>query len=155
MNAERLIWFGRYEGWLRHLARGVRDMDGECLAKAARLFDLMLPDGATVVPMPSHNGRADAMLNVAIATGRRVVDCLCCDPHESNYSQKQDGCMPREISMRVKGAKPTGDVFVIDSVIASGVTAAAALAALPNAHVCRWLVDRSTIGKPSFYKEIL
>jgi len=136
MNTDRLIWFGRYEGWLRHLARGVRDMDGECLKKAARLFDIMLPDNTTVVPMPSHNGRADAMLKVAIATGRRVADCLSCDPHESNYSQKQDGYTPHEIRMRVEGAKPTGDVFVIDNVIASGVTAAAALAALPNAHIC-------------------
>jgi len=136
MNTDRLIWFGRYEGWLRHLARGVRDMDAECVQKAAQLFGIMLPSDAVVVPMPSHKGRADVMLDVAEATGHKVVDCLRCEPHESNYTQKKHGFAPCEIKMRVKGAKPKGDVFIIDNVIASGVTAAAALSAMPDAHVC-------------------
>ena len=138
MSYDRLMWFGRYEGWLRQLARGVREKDAECIGKAAGLFDLMLPKNAVVVPMPSHTGQADAMLAVAKETGRRVVDCLRCVAHESNYTQKKHGFTPEEIKMWTFGGEklPNDGVFVIDNVICSGVTAAAALSALPNAHVC-------------------
>ena len=156
MNASRMIWFGRYEGWLRMVARGVRDGDKECIRKAAQLFDIMLPDKCIVIPMPSHTGRATTMYEVAKSLQTRkschmVVDMLQCNPHESNYSQKKDGVVPCPIMM---GANQRGyemyraltmiakdiPVFVIDNVICSGVTASAALHALrdiaPNAIVC-------------------
>jgi len=136
MNTDKIIWFGRYEGWLRLLARGVRDRDVECIKKAAHLFDVMLPDNAVVVPMPAHTGRADAMLVVAKMTGRKVADCLRCAPHESNYSQKRDGFTPTWIPMFADGETPEGDLWIIDNVIASGVTANAAMCALPGARLC-------------------
>lgn len=156
MNASRMIWFGRYEGWLRMVANGVRDGDSECILKAAQLFDAMLPDKCIVIPMPSHTGRATTMYEVAKKlrakkSMRVIVDMLQCNPHESNYSQKKDGVVPRPIMM---GTNQRGyetykaltmhdkdiPVFVIDNVICSGVTASAALHALkdvaPNAIVC-------------------
>ena len=155
MNASRMIWFGRYEGWLRMVARGVRDGDRECMRKAAQLFDVMLPDKCIVIPMPSHTGKADRMYDVMIefvvsGKGRIGLDVLRCNPHESNYSQKKDGIIPVPVVM---WAHESGDdvlgfirrrhdipVFAIDNVICSGVTASAALHALkdvaPNAIVC-------------------
>ena len=139
------------------VARGVRDGDRECIRKAAQLFDVMLPDKCIVIPMPSHNGRAERMMEVAsmlseMKKGRVVVDMLECNPHESNYSQKKDGVVPRPIMMCTNQRGYESyialttmmdediPVFVIDNVICSGVTASAALHALkniaPNAIVC-------------------
>ena len=156
MNASRMIWFGRYEGWLRMVARGVRDGDMECIRKAAQLFDIMLPDKCIVIPMPSHTGRADRMHDVMTefvvsGRGRIGLDVLKCNPHESNYSQKKDGVVPSPIMMctNQRGYESYTaltmmdediPVFIIDNVICSGVTASAALYALknvaPNAIVC-------------------
>ena len=132
MNKQGMIWFGRYEGWLRLLARGVKNYDEECIRKAARLFDLMLPDHCTVVPMPSHTGEALQMLAVsnAIPGNRYVADALRCDKHESSYTQKKNGFTPDPFGMWCESRKlPTdgGEVYVIDNVICTGVTAGAAL----------------------------
>lgn len=143
MNNDRLIWFGRYEGWLRHLAHGVKDGDADCMRCAARLFDLMLPDECIIVPMPSHVGSARNMLVVAnmvatLCTKRVVCDVLRCDPHLSSYDTKKLGLTPDKIQMRVEPscAVLAGKVFIIDNVVASGATASAALKAIPEATVC-------------------
>ena len=138
MNNDRIVWFGRYEGWLRHLAHGVKDGDEECIAKAARLFDLMLPEHCVVVPMPSHEGRATTMFRVAraLCKGRSVCDILQCAPHESSYAQKKAGMLPSPVTMRRTGpiyARPAhraGGVWIIDNVVCTGVTAGEALRAM-------------------------
>lgn len=134
MNKSNMIWFGRYEGWLRLLARGVKDYDEECIRKAAKLFDLMLPDGCVVVPMPSHEGVPMQMLEVAnrMPGNRIAVDTLRCSPHESCYTQKKDGFTPAPFEMWRKAwmlPKCDGEVYVIDNVICTGTTAGAAIRA--------------------------
>lgn len=146
---DRMMWFGRYEGWLRWLCKGIQAGDRDCIKKAAMLFDLMLPDECLVIPMPGHNGYADQMMKVCIEMGRTWAsiyprkcskkwwsDVLICNPHQPNYLQKKNG-VPAPIEMSLSGElcidKP---VFIIDNVIASGVTASAALEAIPNAMVC-------------------
>ena len=145
MNRQNMIWFGRYEGWLRLLAHGVKDGDAECIRKAAILFDLMLPNGCVVVPMPSHTGEARQMLAVAndMLGNRHVVDMLSCDSHESCYSQKKDGFTPAPFEMRCKPwmlPKRCSEVYVIDNVICTGVTACSAIRAFDaigvKARVC-------------------
>lgn len=136
MNKQNMIWFGRYEGWLRMLAHGVKDYDEECIRKAARLFDLMLPDRCVVIPMPAHTGEARQMLDVAnaIPGNRYVANALKCDPHESCYVQKQCGTTPYEFEMhfdprRLKHIPKedyNGGIYIIDNVICTGVTASAA-----------------------------
>ena len=136
MNKQSMVWFGRYEGWLKWLARGVRDCDGECMKKAAKLFDMMLVDECVVIPMPSHTGEARQMLSVAnLLPGRRTVaDVLRCSPHESSYAQKKDGFTPSDIDMWCGGLPKLGQpVYIIDNVICTGVTAGAALRAVKNA----------------------
>ena len=138
MNKQSMIWFGRYEGWLKWLARGVRDYDSDCITKVAKLFDLMLVDECVVIPMPSHMGEARQMLSVAnlLPGGRTVADVLRCNPHESSYAQKKDGFTPSDIDMWCGSLPKLGrPVYIIDNVICTGVTASAALRAVKNAGV--------------------
>ena len=144
----RMIWFGRYEGWLRWLCKGIQAGDIECIKKAAKLFDLMLPDDCLVIPMPGNNGYADQMKRVCVEMGhiwslrnpegytQGWSDILICNPHQSNYLQKKNG-VPAPIEMSLNGELGINkSVFIIDNVIASGVTASAALKAIPEAMVC-------------------
>ena len=131
---DNILWFGRYEGWLRLLCRGVRDGDPDCIDKAARLFDLMLPNRCFVVPMPSHTGRSTVMKSVAegmLGDGcmRIMADWLSCDPHEPSYAQKKAGWIPDRIVMTAERALTGAPVYIIDNVVCTGVTAAAALEA--------------------------
>lgn len=145
---DKLWWFGRYEGWLRWLCKGVQIGDSECIKKSAKLFDLMLPDDCLVIPMPGHNGYADQMKRVCAEMGRMWAlrypegyqkgwsDILICNPHQPNYLQKKNGVpAPIEMSL-VRELGINKSVFIIDNVIASGVTASAALEAIPEAVVC-------------------
>ena len=129
MSKQNMIWFGRYEGWLKWLARGVRDCDYECMQRAAKLFDMMLVDECVVIPMPSHTGEARQMLSVAnMMPGKRLVlDVLMCSPHESSYAQKKNGFTPSDIDMWCR------NLYIIDNVICTGVTAGAALRAVKDA----------------------
>lgn len=145
MNHHNMIWFGRYEGWLRMLAHGVKDGDAECIKKAARLFDLMLPDRCVVIPMPAHTGEARQMLDVAnaIPGNRYVVNALTCDPHEPCYIQKKLGTAPYEFEMHLNKRRLkhipkedyNGGFYIIDNCIATGVTAAAARVAVGAAGI--------------------
>ena len=141
MENNHITWFGRYEGYLRTIARGVRDNNPKCIECAAKLFDLMLPEGAIVVPMPSHYGSACQMLSVVRKLVERrnditAYDILKCDPHEANYTQKKY-TTPKPIKMRLSTAINFNGVgvFVLDNVICTGVTASAALEVLPDATV--------------------
>ena len=146
MKNNHITWFGRYEGYLRTIARGVRDNNPKCIECAAKLFDLMLPEGARVIPMPGHYGSARQMLSVVRKLVERrgditVYDILKCDPHEANYSQKKY-TTPAPIKMfldrkdlDVECVNYGADMFVIDNVICTGVTASAALEVLPDATV--------------------
>lgn len=140
---DRIIWFGRYEGWLRMIAHGVKDGDADCIELAAKVFDIMLPNECVVIPMPSHEGTAIEMRLVAErvcskSLKRDLADILVCKPHESNYIQKKSGFIPAQIFMRsIIGEIDTDlPIFIIDNCIGSGVTAASALEAIPFARVC-------------------
>lgn len=141
MKNNHITWFGRYEGYIRMIARGVRDNNPKCIECAAKLFDLMLPEGATVIPMPGHHGSACQMLSVVRKLVERrgditAYDILKCDPHEANYSQKKY-TTPAPIKMHLSSEISFDDagVFVLDNVICTGVTASAALEVLPDATV--------------------
>ena len=146
MKNNHIIWFGRYEGYLRMIARGVRDNNPKCIECAAKLFDLMLPEGAVVIPMPGHNGSACQMLSVVREIVKRrgditAYDILKCEPHEANYSQKEY-TTPAPIHMHISSKMVKCDgydfgqgIFILDNVVCTGVTASAALEVLPNATV--------------------
>lgn len=130
-----IYWLARHEGWHAAIARGVASGDAQCIEVAAKLFDLYLPSGSVVVPMPSHGGYAEQMLRVAECIKTRLIwDVLRAKPHESSHSQKIDGFSPRRIEMwadRVmKGRYPLDTyIYVIDNTVVTGATATGALEA--------------------------
>lgn len=138
IDAPRIAHIGRHAGLLREIAHGVKDGSAKYADMAAILFDQMLPPDCVIVPMPGHRGRADTMLDVALRisamSGRAVLDALACVPHESSYAQKARGLAPAPIAMLARFAVH-GRVAIIDNCIASGATASAALAVIPNASV--------------------
>jgi adenine/guanine phosphoribosyltransferase-like PRPP-binding protein len=71
--------------------------------------------------------------------GRWWYDCLYSNPHKPNYLQKKNGT-PAPIQMSVRamyyGISEDKQRFIIDNVIASGVTASAAREAIPEGIVC-------------------
>ena len=143
MKNNNITWFGRYEGYLRMIARGVRDNNPMFIECAAKLFDMILPEGSAVAPMPSHIGCAVQMLSVANELHRRrpdivVCDLLRCDPHPSSYAQKKYRITPDPIRMFItpEFREYSGlRMFILDNVICTGVTASAALEVLPDATV--------------------
>lgn len=141
---DKMIWFGRYEGWLRWLCKGIQAGDTECIKKSAKLFDLMLPNECVVIPMPGHAGFSLQIADVChelrkLNRRRKLFDCLCCNPHIPSYVQKKNG-IHDPIIMGVRACyediEGDGYKFILDNVIASGVTASAALEAIPEAMVC-------------------
>ena len=141
MSKSNIIWLGRHEGWLKLIAQGVAKCEPWAIDKAAIIFDMMLPDECVVIPMPSHDGRAKQMFNVVMKMcekkkRRLFFNSLECKPHPSSHEQKRCGMMPSEIKMRLTISElPHLPVFVIDNVVATGTTAAAALKAVPDATV--------------------
>lgn len=135
----KIIGIGPHRNLLREIAHGVKDGSAKYADMAARLFDRMLPPDCVVVPMPGHGGQADTMLDVALRLARisrrKVHDALVCNPHESSYEQKRRGLKPTHIAMWTN-AVLCGKICIIDNCVASGVTASAALGAIPTACVC-------------------
>lgn len=127
-----MIWFGRYEGVLRSLCRGMKDGDTECCKAAAYIFCSMLPENAIICPMPGHEGKPTYMKDVCyevfnIRNDVVIWEGLRCVPHESSYHDKKMGIVPDPPTMMVEEDDPIpfGTVFVLDNVIATGRTAAA------------------------------
>lgn len=135
---EQIEAFGHYGGSLRHLALRVKDGRESALRRAAELMAARLPAGAVVVPMPSHLGRAAAMLGVAERIGLARPDMAVCDaleaaPHASRYADKKAGRRPEGVRMRLLRPLPSGRVFIIDNCVDTGETFRAASAAIPGA----------------------
>lgn len=137
MNAERVGACGRYGGELRRLAIRVKGGEASALRTAAALLAERLPCGAVVVPMPSHRGRAEAMLGVAERVGALRPDVAVCDaleaaPHGGRYAAKRDRRDAGRVRMRMRLTPPSArQIVVIDNCVDAGATFRAARAALP------------------------
>lgn len=138
---DRVVWLARYEGFFRHICRGIREGDSQCIRQAAHFYAAMLPEYAVVVPMPGHHGTALQMLYVAneikkLRNDIRVSNVLASNSHASHYEVKKGGHIPPPLKMALTVDNlPEGPKVVIDNVVVTGVTAQAALEALPSAMV--------------------
>ena len=135
-------YLGGYDGILKDICKGLKCCLPRCYSMANDLFDLMIPEGSVIIPMPCHLGMPRYMNPVAqllCENGKReLFPFLHCVPHESHYEVKKRGEIPEEPSMFIaEGMElPKGkDIYIIDNVISSGATARAALKAIPNATV--------------------
>ena len=79
-----------------------------------------------IVPVPQHTGRA--IYNRAIAdiiatrTGADICDVLRCKPRETLYKQKLRQSEQLHTDFYLVDEIPTGKIYIIDNVIATGKT---------------------------------
>lgn len=122
---------------VRRVAHALKTGDTAAIEEAALAMAERLPKGAVLVPMPNCMGEAgptrklaDRIAEIAQAT---VVDALSGQARDSNYARKKAGKEPlRGAALLItQSAELTkGPVFVVDNVIGTGATMAAAQAAL-------------------------
>ena len=123
---------------LQHIARRIKKGDAAAIDKAAELIAPLIPENAVLIPVPSHEGKATDMLQLARAiaekTGSEVADILSSTSRKSQYDTKREGgkaMTSDELGITVNGDIPEGKIpVVIDNVVDSGNTAEACIKAL-------------------------
>lgn len=100
------------------------------------------------MPIPSHNGVADATLKLANAiasiTGSQVVDALKGKSRESLYILKKKGVKVDSdyLGFFLGAELPKGkNIIFIDNVIATGTTANAALKTVDTGSIIAYALD--------------
>lgn len=145
---------GCYQNFeLNTLAKKIKDGDRIAIRLAAEKMSPLVKKGDILVPVPSHNGRAEYTLTlsrqIATLTGAVVMDALAGEKRESSYLLKKKGIMLQagDLGFRLVGQKPEGHVLVVDNVIASGNTARAAVDVVPGATVLALANDPFAVGR--------
>ena len=134
----------------RYYATGNYRKDGRCetahamkeganwaIYRAAAEMVKYIPTKAVLIPMPSHTGRATYTLElckrIARETAAEVCDYLKGTPRETLYNLKKQGrhLLPAKLGFYLSQPLPAGKrVIIIDNVVATGTTAAAAVRAI-------------------------
>lgn len=115
-------------------AHAMKEGERWAIAKAAREMARYIPTNAVLIPMPSHTGKAtytlDLCKRIAAVTTAQVCDVLQGAARETLYSIKKQGrhILPAKLGFYQTAPIPEGTrVIIIDNVVATGTTAAAAL----------------------------
>lgn len=118
-------------------AHAMKNGERWAIFKAAAEMVEYIPNNAVLVPMPSHTGRAtytkDLCRLIARDTAAEVCDCLKGTPRETLYNLKKQGrhILPAKLGFYLSQPLPAGKhVLIIDNVVATGTTAAAAVRAI-------------------------
>ena len=118
-------------------AHAMKEGANWAIYKAAAEMVQYIPTNAVLVPMPSHTGRATYTLElckrIARETAAEVCDYLKGTPRETLYSLKKQGRKPtpKKLGFYLSQPIPSGKrVIIIDNVVATGTTAAAAVRAI-------------------------
>lgn len=127
-----------------YIAKAIKRGDMQAVRTAAQHMAELVPDNAVLVPMPNHMGVADDSTDTMILakeisrlTGRPVVAALEGVERESRQEDKKK---PKSKQMKAEdlGFRQAADIpegmvpYIVDNVIASGLTAEAAHKALGN-----------------------
>lgn len=129
---------GNYrQGGRCETAHAMKNGEKWAIWKAAEEMVQYIPTNAVLVPMPSHTGRATYTLELcrmlAKETAANVCDYLQGAPRETLYSLKKQGRKPtpNKLGFYLSQPLPTDKrVIIIDNVVATGTTAAAAVRAI-------------------------
>ena len=128
----------------RWVANAIKEGNMTAVRTAAQEMATMVPDNAVLVPMPNHYGQVtddtDTMIlakEISKITGRPVVAALEGTERESRQADKQkpksQQMKAEDLGFRQVAELPEGTVpYIVDNVIASGLTAQAAHEALGN-----------------------
>lgn len=129
---------GNYrEGSRCETAHAMKNGERWAIAKAAEEMAHYIPSNAVLVPMPSHTGEATYTLElcqrIARDTAAVVCDYLKGTPRETLYNLKKQGRKPspKKLGFYLSAPIPSGKrIVIIDNVVATGTTAAAAVNAI-------------------------
>lgn len=130
------IAVGKHAGHLRELAHQVKTGDKAAILSAAILMSTLVPQNATLVPIPGHDGDATYTYDIAKAIskirGVPVVDAIQGFSRESSHEAKLQG---RSIASKVWFYKVEDipkdfQIVFIDNCVATGKTCEAARHAL-------------------------
>lgn len=118
-------------------AHAMKNGEHWAIGKAAEEMAKYIPSNAVLVPIPSHTGNATYTLELAQRIARKttaeVVDALKCEPREMIYNLKKQGRKPTPKQMGfylVRSIPENKRIIILDNVVATGTTAAAALMAI-------------------------
>lgn len=148
-NGSGLFTLGSYSDY-KTLCHSLKADDSLAIREAAALMasGLVLPQDSILIPMPSHLGYATNTLLLADAiselTGVPVMDALRGNCRCSVYDAKRHGhtVTAEELGFGLKMDVPAGlRPFILDNVVATGLTAGAAIGVLPEASVIALAVD--------------
>lgn len=130
------IAVGKHAGHLRELAHKVKAGDKSAILLAATLMSSLVPQNATLVPIPSHEGDATYTFEIAREIGKirgvPVVDAIQGFCRESSHEAKLQG---RSIASKVwfykvEDVASDSNIIFIDNCVATGKTCEAARHAL-------------------------
>lgn len=129
---------GNYrQGGRCETAHAMKDGERWAICKAAAEMVQYIPSNAVLVPIPSHTGKATYTLElckrIARETAAEVCDCLKGTPRETLYNLKKQGrhILPKKLGFYLSQPLPTDKrIIIIDNVVATGTTAAAAVRAV-------------------------
>lgn len=118
-------------------AHAMKEGANWAIIRAAREMAQYIPTNAVLIPMPSHTGRAtytkELCRLIARETAAEVRDILRGSERETLYNLKKQGrhIMPKKLGFYVTEPAPTDKrILIIDNVVATGTTAAAAVQAV-------------------------
>ena len=118
-------------------AHAMKEGANWAIIRAAREMVQYIPTNAVLVPMPSHTGRAtytkELCRLIARETAAEVCDYLRGKERETLYNLKKQGrhILPAKLGFYLSQPLPAGKrVIIIDNVVATGTTAAAAVRAI-------------------------
>ena len=118
-------------------AHAMKEGANWAIIRAAREMVKYIPTNAVLVPMPSHTGRAtytkDLCRLIARETAAEVCDYLRGKERETLYNLKKQGrhILPAKLGFYLSQPLPAGKrVIIIDNVVATGTTTAAAVRAI-------------------------
>lgn len=129
---------GNYrQGGRCETAHAMKEGANWAIYRAAAEMVQYIPSNAVLVPMPSHTGKATYTLElckrIARETAAEVCDYLRGRERETLYNLKKQGrhILPAKLGFYLSQPLPTDKrVIIIDNVVATGTTAAAAVRAI-------------------------
>jgi len=141
---------------VREIAHALKVAEPSAVAAAASAMARLVPRGALLVPVPSSRGdtRPNAVLAEALArlVGGRVVDGLRREPSESQYARLLAGLpplTPGAMRLRWAAPPPRETAWLVDNVVTTGATLAAAAAAVPGPSAAVVWADGGAARKPN------
>lgn len=126
-----IVCLGFYERF-RELCHGVKAGNARAITDAASLLSQIVPTDATLVPIPSHYGRATYTLEIANGiskiVGCHIDDCIVGEERRPLYELKKKG-IATKLNFRLMHY-PIGNIYLIDNCIDTGTTRLAATSLL-------------------------